>query len=179
MAQGQKVVSLEDERYVYDPLHYLVASVTLPVTGQVTLASPEQPYLSLRLDIDPTQLSSLIADAGPMGVPSQPSSRGVFIERLDTQMLDALLRLIRLLDTPKDIAVLAPLIRREILYRLLRGQQGFLPRSRWVWSHPCHGYAARCGRPLLHVDCMMMAWCGDVGGWSCCLVGSSSDEGVR
>ncbi|WP_426427102.1 AraC family transcriptional regulator N-terminal domain-containing protein [Pseudomonas palmensis] len=124
LAQGRKEICLGDETYVYDPLHYMVVSVAMPISGALLEASPQNPSLGIRLDIDPAEINSLIAEAGPMGVPSQPSSRGVFIERLDTQMLDALLRLIRLLDTPKDIAVLAPLIRREILYRLLRGQQG-------------------------------------------------------
>jgi len=123
LAQGRKEICLGDETYVYDPLHYMVVSVAMPISGALLEASPQNPSLGIRLDIDPAEINSLIAEAGPMGVPSQPSSRGVFIERLDTQMLDALLRLIRLLDTPKDIAVLAPLIRREILYRLLRGQQ--------------------------------------------------------
>ena len=125
LAQGRKEICLGDETYVYDPLHYMVVSVAMPISGALLEASPQNPSLGIRLDIDPAEINSLIAEAGPMGVPSQPSSRGVFIERLDTQMLDALLRLIRLLDTPKDIAVLAPLIRREILYRLLRGQQGY------------------------------------------------------
>lgn len=129
MAQGQKVVSLEDERYVYDPLHYLVASVTLPVTGQVTLASPEQPYLSLRLDIDPGEIGKLIAEAGPVGVPSRGNGRGLYVERLDAPLLDAVLRLLRLLDSPRDIAMLAPLVQREILYRLLCSPQGQVLRE--------------------------------------------------
>jgi len=124
LAQGRKEICLGDETYVYDPLHYMVVSVAMPISGALLEASPQNPSLGIRLDIDPAEINSLIAEAGPMGVPSQPSSRGVFIERLDTQMLDALLRLTRLLDTPKDIAMLAPLIRREILYRLLRSPQG-------------------------------------------------------
>lgn len=124
LAQGRKEICLGDETYVYDPLHYMVVSVAMPVSGALLEASPQNPSLGIRLDIDPAEINALIAEAGPMGVPSQPSERGLFVERLDSQLLDALLRLIRLLDTPKDIGVLAPLIRREILYRLLRGQQG-------------------------------------------------------
>ncbi|NER58969.1 AraC family transcriptional regulator [Pseudomonas sp. MAFF212428] len=124
LAQGRKEICLGDESYVYDPLHYMVVSVAMPISGALLEASPQNPSLGIRLDIDPAEINALIAEAGPMGVPSQPSERGLFIERLDSQLLDALLRLIRLLDTPKDIGVLAPLIRREILYRLLRGQQG-------------------------------------------------------
>lgn len=124
IAQGRKEVRLGAERYVYDPLNYLVASVTLPVTGQVIEATPEQPYLSLRLDIDPAQITGLIADAGPIGVPNPGSRRALYLDRLDLQLLDALIRLLRLLETPRDIAMLAPLALREIFYRLLHSPQG-------------------------------------------------------
>ena len=129
MAQGQKVVRLESESYCYDPLHYLVASVTLPVTGEVTLATAAEPYLSLRLDIDPAELGELIASAGPIGVPSRGNGRGLHVDQLDAPLLDAVLRLLRLLEAPRDIAMLAPLVRREILYRLLCSPQGQLLRD--------------------------------------------------
>lgn len=89
IAQGRKDVRLGDEQYTYDPLNYLVASVTLPVTGQVIGATPEQPYLSLRLDIDPALITSLIADIGPIGVPNPGPRRALYLDRLDTQLLDA------------------------------------------------------------------------------------------
>lgn len=125
LAHGSKTLFLGDEAYAYDPLHYMVVSVTLPISGALLEASPQNPSLGLRLDLDPAQISQLIADAGPMAVPSLPSGRGLYVERTDPQLLDALLRLIRLLDSPRDIAMLAPLIRREIFYRLLRGPQGY------------------------------------------------------
>lgn len=124
LAQGNKTLFLGDERYTYDPLHYMVVSVTLPITGAMLDASPQNPCLGLRLDIDPAEISQLIAQSGPMLVPSMPSGRGLFVERSDVPLLDALLRLVRLLDSPRDIAVLAPLVRRELLYRVLRGPQG-------------------------------------------------------
>ena len=124
LAQGSKTLFLGDERYAYDPLHYMVVSVTLPISGALLEASPENPSLGLRMDIDPAQISQLIAESSPMMVPNLPSGRGLYVERTDPQLLDALLRLVRLLDSPRDIPVLAPLIRREILYRLLRGPQG-------------------------------------------------------
>ncbi|AZL67212.1 AraC family transcriptional regulator [Pseudomonas oryziphila] len=124
LAQGSKTLILGDEHYAYDPLNYMVVSVTLPISGALLKASPEHPALGLRLDIDPAQISQLIAESSPMVVPNLPSGRGLFVEKSDPQLLDALLRLIRLLDTPRDIPILAPLIRREILYRLLRGPQG-------------------------------------------------------
>ena len=124
MAQGRKEVRLADELFDYDPLNYLVVSVSMPLSGRVVDVSPEAPILALRLDIDPAEITALIADAGPLGVPARPTGRGLYVEKLDQPMLDAVLRLARLLDTPKDIAMLAPLIRREILYRLLRSPQG-------------------------------------------------------
>lgn len=124
LAQGSKTLILGNEHYAYDPLNYMVVSVTLPISGALLKASPAHPALGLRLDIDPAQISQLIAESSPMVVPNLPSGRGLFVEKSDPQLLDALLRLIRLLDTPRDIPILAPLIRREILYRLLRGPQG-------------------------------------------------------
>ena len=125
LAQGRKEVRLADEQFAYDPLNYLVVSVSMPISGRVVEVSPDKPVLALRLDIDPVEINTLISDAGPIGVPSRPAGRGVYVEPIDPPMLDALLRLTRLLDTPKDIAMLAPLIRREILYRLLRSPMGY------------------------------------------------------
>ncbi|KAF1069845.1 MAG: Exoenzyme S synthesis regulatory protein ExsA [Pseudomonas citronellolis] len=126
IAQGVKDIRLGSEIYRYDELNLLVVSVTLPVTGQVVEASPEKPYLSLRLDIDPGELTRLIADAGLCGSTPRPPGRGLYLQRLDGSVVDALLRLTRLLDTPRDAPMLAPLFIREILYRLLRGPQGHL-----------------------------------------------------
>lgn len=73
IVQGRKQIQLWDESYTYDQLNYLVVSVTLPLAGQVTEASPERPYFCIRLDIDPAEIAQLIADVSPIGVPSQPS----------------------------------------------------------------------------------------------------------
>jgi len=124
LAHGSKDVRLADQSFTYDPLNYLVVSVAMPISGCITHATPEDPNLALRLDIDPAQINALIAEAGPMSVPTRPTGRGLYVERIDSQLLDAVLRLTRLLASPKDIAMLAPLIQREILYRLLRSQQG-------------------------------------------------------
>ena len=123
IVQGRKEVTLWDERYLYDPLNYLVVSVTLPVSGRVLEASPDAPYLCLRLDLDPAEIAQLIADAPPAGVPDEPG-RGLFLDSVDAPLLDTMLRLVRLLDTPRDIGMLAPLALRELYYRLLRGRSG-------------------------------------------------------
>jgi len=124
IAQGRKEVTLAGESFVYDALNYLVVSVTLPITGGVTEACPEKPYLCLRVDLDPAEITRMISDAGPVGLPARPASRGMYVDRIDASLLDTVLRLTRLLDTPRDIAMLAPLALREIYYRLLHSQQG-------------------------------------------------------
>ena len=86
LAHGSKEVCLGDERYMYDPLHYMVVSVALPISGVLLEASPENPSLGVRLNIDPAQINNLLADAGPLGVPSLPSGRGLYVERTDPQI---------------------------------------------------------------------------------------------
>lgn len=123
VAQGSKLTMLASETYRYDPLHYLVVSMTLPMVGQIIEATPEHPYLSLRLDIDLEQVGALILDADPP-VPANEIDRGVFAARANTPLLDAVLRLMRLLDTPHDLPVLAPVALREIFYRVLTADLG-------------------------------------------------------
>ncbi|MDH4561722.1 AraC family transcriptional regulator [Pseudomonas sp. BN411] len=123
VVQGRKKVLLGDETYYYGPSEYLVVSVDLPVIGQVTEASPEVPFLSLRLELDPKEISTLLMEL-PIPTPApQSCPRCLSVSGLGDSLQDAVLRLVRLLDTPEDIPALAPLVRREILYRLLRGEQ--------------------------------------------------------
>lgn len=124
IAQGTKRLSVGDEIYEYDPMHYLLSSVDMPVLAQVTEASREMPYLGLRLDLDVECLGDLIRDPELPTVVSEDISRGLCVNRLDAPLLEATLRLLRLIETPEDIPILAPMIRREIFYRLLRGGQG-------------------------------------------------------
>ncbi|AOE84958.1 AraC family transcriptional regulator [Pseudomonas sp. TCU-HL1] len=123
VVQGRKKVLLGEETYYYGPSQYLVVSVDLPVIGQVIEASPEVPFLSLRLDLDPREISALLMDLPAPAPAPQPCPRCLSVSGLGVALRDAVLRLLRLLDTPDDIPVLAPLVRREILYRLLRGEQ--------------------------------------------------------
>jgi AraC-like DNA-binding protein len=125
IAQGKKVVMLGEESYVYAPTQYLLASVDLPIVGQVIEATPDAPYLSLKLDIDPALISTLIVESEKVVVPkSTPTMRGISVNRAEPGLLDAVIRLLRLLEAPRDIRVLAPLLMKEILYRLLTGEQG-------------------------------------------------------
>ncbi|MGN2434303.1 AraC family transcriptional regulator N-terminal domain-containing protein [Pseudomonas syringae] len=123
IVQGRKALWLGDEQYVYDSLSYLVVGVTVPVSGRVIEASADAPYLCIRLDFDPVQIAQLIADAPLSGVPDEPQ-RGLFLDHIDQPLLETVLRLVRLLDTPRDIGMLAPLALRELYYRLLRCNNG-------------------------------------------------------
>lgn len=137
LAQGSKRVLLGDEVYVYDSSQYLVVSQNLPVSGQVIDASPEAPYLGLRLSFDPKDIAALGLEL-KLGeqVQRRASERGIFTGELSTTLLDPLLRLVKLLDTPEDVSALAPLITREILYRLLRSPDGWrLAQMALVDSH--------------------------------------------
>jgi AraC-like DNA-binding protein len=124
VVQGRKRALLGEEVFVYDPLHYLVVSMTLPITGQIIDATPQQPYLCLRIDIDPRLVTELLAQLPPSTPPREPAARPLFLARTSASLLDAVLRLARLLDTPEEAAVLAPLALREIHYRVLTGELG-------------------------------------------------------
>src|SRR6202046_4800351 len=118
VVQGRKSALLNDEVFHYDALNYLVVSVTLSGMGQVLEATPEHPYLSLRLDLDLEEIARLVLELGDRGASPAAADRGLFVARLDEPLLDAVLRMVKLLDTPEDIGVLAPVVQREIYYRL-------------------------------------------------------------
>lgn len=122
IAQGRKQVELGGLSYAYDPAKYLAVSVDLPLVGSILEASPERPYLCLVLDIDLGVLSDLMLQH-PSEVGPEPTGPALGVSDVETGLLDAALRLARLLDAPADAPALAPLAEREILYRLLSGGQ--------------------------------------------------------
>jgi AraC-like DNA-binding protein len=124
IAQGAKRVQLGDDAYVYDAHHFLLTSVDLPTFVQVIKASPEKPYLGLVLNIDQREISQLMVDSNLPPPRPQQSSRGMATGEVTVPLLNTVQRLIDLLDEPKDIPILAPIIKREIFYRLLVGDQG-------------------------------------------------------
>lgn len=128
IAQGSKAVQLGDREIVYGALSYMVSSVDLPVNGWVVDATPENPYLAVKISIDPAEVADLVLQLGD-AVPSGPvtcpyGSCGLCIGQVDLGILDAMTRLVRLLDSPTDARILAPLIQREIIYRALIGEMG-------------------------------------------------------
>jgi AraC-like DNA-binding protein len=129
VVQGRKQAVLAGEVFRYDPLHCLIISVTLPTVGQILEATPDKPYLCVRLNIDPREIGALMLETGaaPATV-ANGLERGLRVSRVSDALLDAVLRLLRLLRTPQDLPVLAPLALREIHYRVLTGDLG--PRLR-------------------------------------------------
>jgi len=124
IAQGSKEIFLGRERYVYDSCHYLLVTAELPLVGHVLEASQERPYLGLRLQLDPMLVGSVMAEAGHPAPQCQADVRALDVSGLDAGLLNAVVRLVGLLDAPAEAPFLAPLITREIIYRLLIGEQG-------------------------------------------------------
>ena len=125
IAQGAKRILVGDAVHDYDTRHYMVASVELPISSRVTYASPTEPYLGMAIAIDPLKIADLVANM-PNRCPKTTVDRGFGIGELNADIQSAALRLLRLLDAPDDIPVLAPIIERELLYRLLTGALGAL-----------------------------------------------------
>lgn len=124
IAQGSKEVLMGKSRYLYDPYHYLLTTVQLPRISQILDASQAQPYLSLRLELPPTLVSSVMVETGYTAAASDADIRAVDVSPLAGNLLDAIVRLVRLLDCPTEAQALMPLVTREIVYRLLAGDQG-------------------------------------------------------
>ncbi|HKI12402.1 MAG TPA: AraC family transcriptional regulator [Candidatus Acidoferrum sp.] len=124
IAQGAKTVIVGQEVYEYDPSRMLVFSVALPVAAQVTQASYSEPYLALRLDLDPHKIAELVLKVFPHGLPPVQERRAVYVTPVDVSIVNAATRLMECLAQPGDSELLAPLVVDEILIRLLRSPIG-------------------------------------------------------
>lgn len=134
VVQGSKSVRLGDRDIVYGPLSYGVNAVHLPVLGWVVDATPERPYLAVKLTVDPQEVTDVVLDLGArlkehdQAQACPEAGCGLCLAPMEESMQQALLRLLSLLDNPEEIPVLAPMARREIIYRTLVGEMG--PRMR-------------------------------------------------
>ena len=124
VAQGRKRALLGEEVFRYDPGHYLLFTVDLPLIFQVDKATRDEPYLGLRLDLDPSLVASVLMESGIKIKKGDASAKAMDVHSIDANLLDAVVRLVRLTDEPGSSNVLAPLIVKEIIYRLLAGGQG-------------------------------------------------------
>lgn len=136
IAQGAKQVSLGSDTFHYSRMQYLLTSVDLPVQVRVVEASEEAPHLCVVLAIDIADVAALV-DSGN-GPRALPVTRGISVSEVSPELLDAMTRMLRLLDQPGDIAVLAPLLRRELTFRLLNGPVGARLRHMALASSQSH-----------------------------------------
>ncbi|MBD6618778.1 AraC family transcriptional regulator [Komarekiella sp. 'clone 1'] len=137
-AQGSKEVFLGEYRYQYDPYNYLLSTAELPIVSRILAPSKEQPYLGVYIIIDPAVVASVMVEMGQLPPRSQSPVRAIEVSPLDATLLDVVVRLSRLLDSPDDARLLLPLISREIIYRLLSGEQGHRLRQMTVLGGHTH-----------------------------------------
>ncbi len=130
MLQGRKKSVIGTKEYVYGEGQCLIVGVDVPSSFRVLDGTEESPFLCLSLDVDRFQLARLALEVPPSSdAPAEECLRGVSVDSVDVSVLDAFLRLMELLDRPEQIPILAPMIIREIYYRVLTGPQGaFLRR---------------------------------------------------
>jgi AraC-like DNA-binding protein len=128
-AQGAKRTVLGDAVYGYEAGEYLVVSVDLPVTAHITRATPEAPFLAVGFELRPAAIAALLLDTAalPDVAPGPPA--GIAVSRAPAALLDVVVRMLRLLDEPADAAVLGPATERELLWRLVTGEQGATVRQ--------------------------------------------------
>ncbi|MBM4883761.1 AraC family transcriptional regulator [Vibrio parahaemolyticus] len=124
IAQGRKRVLLGEESFIYDANHFLISSVDLPIIANIIEASEEQPYLGLIIELELTEISQLIVDSELAFTQAKEAQKGIAVGELSESLLDAFVRLAELLDEGQNIKILAPIIKREIFYRLLMSEQG-------------------------------------------------------
>ena len=158
VAQGRKRVIAGDRVLAYDAARFLVIAVDTPVIGQVVEASPEAPYLCLKLDLDPAEISALLIETGGVSAAAADAEPSLSLSPVSSDLLDAAIRLVQLTSRPEDIPVLAPMIRREIVYRLLKSdqatrlQQIALAESRLQQVNRAIGWIKRNYREAFAID---------------------------
>ena len=124
IAQGSKELLLGNERFRYDASQYLLVSAGMPVIGYIREASPERPYLAVRIGLDSALVTAVLLETGLLASGTDRAAKAMTVSRLDANLLESVARIVRLVETPRDYAALAPLAVREIVYRLALGEQG-------------------------------------------------------
>lgn len=117
---GSKTMTVGDRTLRYDPATYFVMSVDLPAVGSVRPSDDGEPYLAISLSLEPAIVADLLADL-PEPAGGEPYTPGFSVAPVGPELLDAWLRMLRLMDRPNEISALAPSYEREILFRVLQG----------------------------------------------------------
>lgn len=138
IGQGRKRVFLGEDSFLYDAHQFLITSVELPVIAQIVKASTDRPYLGLSLELDLRVISELMLVNPEPPAKTSENSLGIGVSAVTEALLDAFHRLLRTLHQPEDIPTLAPLIQKEIFYRLLKSDQG--ARLRHIALNGNQGY---------------------------------------
>jgi AraC-like DNA-binding protein len=125
--RGSKSMTIGDQTLHYDPASYFVMSIDLPAVGTIHADAGGAPYLAVSLTLDPVLIANLLTEAPPQ--PTAGARQGFSVATVTPELLDAWLRILRLMDRPDEIAGLAPAYEREILFRVLQGPQGWLLRD--------------------------------------------------
>lgn len=125
--QGEKRLVIGNQVLCYTAGHTFIASVDVPVIGEILQASASAPYLAVRLTFDRSVVADLLRDT--QGFDETPEERSFRVSQASEDLIDAWFRMLRLMERPDEIAVMAPLLEREILFRLLRGPQGAVLRQ--------------------------------------------------
>jgi len=129
VAQGEKEAWLHEQRFIYNQSSYLVLTVALPLRCRVFAATPEEPFLAVRLDINLQVLKELLSQMPEHLIQTDESDSGIFVSESTATLTDSVQRLVSTLEQPEQKAVLAPIYYREILFHLLQGPQALLLRS--------------------------------------------------
>lgn len=124
--QGGKRITICTHVLDYDPEHYFLNSVDIPVSGQIRGEGPGLPYTAMALTLNLPVINELVAD---FPAPQDQGAMAFSVSPITPEMTDAWLRLARLMPRPQEIKVMAPLIEREILFRVLQGPQGWMLRQ--------------------------------------------------
>lgn len=129
VVQGAKRTVVNGQVHDYGAGQYLVVSLDLPVTAHITHADPVTPFLAFGLNLRPERIATLLFEAGARDAGAASTAPGIAVSAAPDPLLDAITRLLGLLDQPEDVGALAPAYEREILWRLIRGEQGATVRQ--------------------------------------------------
>ncbi len=152
IAQGSKTITLGTGMHRYDPNHYLITTAEMPTLAQITEATPGQPYLGAVIHLDPGLVSSVMVETGHAATDAQSSVQALDVSPLDAGLLDTVVRLLRAVESPQDARFLAPLVMRELVYRLLLGAQGGRLRQLTVIGGSAHRIASAIERIRTEFD---------------------------
>lgn len=145
IAQGQKCVRTEQDEYTYGESSYFIVGVDIPTTCAMKEPSPENPFLSMVLDLDRGLIAQIAAEVPPTPGGQDAASRGAMVADLDSDLIDAFLRLVELVERPEQATMLAPLIIKEIHYRLMSGPYGSQLRAINTFGTPSNQISQAVG----------------------------------